>query len=983
MAKRLRGKAIAAFLLEIICVVIFGYFLVEMQTSLSVDNQQENTQEKLDEMQPLIDSADEAAAQNEQSYDEVYQSKAASVAYMANYDETFEAEDARLKELAGRMNVDNILIIDREGKQLARAKKSAANFMYPRYNQLRTVFETGEPSEAFEVIIDGTVRRYYGAKIDGEREAVIEQDPEELHTLQANTSSWKSILSKVSVGLKGFAFAVSNQDYTFLYHPQEELVGLDSLDAGLRAEDLADNRFAWMSINGERFFCGVKSIPADDAFVICAVPEEEMTSSRNVTVAVVLFIFFAVITAVVVYSVLILGEQSNSGGRVRVLGGLWYNRTVGRKLLTFSGVGLLLIVVVSFYMQTLFSLSLRSMSNNRQVQEIGEVLKQNDEEVGLVTAQYNRRYLNKCQVAADILSGNHQLWTKEELARLSKVLGAEFLLIFDKDGREVVSDSSYVNFTVSDNPEDQSYAFGSLLQGLEYYIQEAQPDEISGTYRQYIGALLRDENGDADGFVQMSVVPDKLERALGTTTLPAVLGGVKASAGGFAFAVDKETQNFAYFPDERINGRSAVEYGMTEKQFHDGYCDYLTVNHKQYFASSLETDSSLIYVAVPKERLMATRLPVALASGAASFCCLLLVFLLLAFGGKGSAVLTEAQEETAARGPMVEVMMPDGTTKKSEAAASRWSNSGIRWKEKTPEQKLLSVLEGLLSVLALAICIAVVFKDRFFTGNSIFLHIIEGNWEHSLNVFALTGCILIICVGSVAVLILREILQLLSRAMNAKGATICQLLRNFIKYLFVIAMLYYCFALFGVDTQTLLASAGILSLVIGLGAKELVSDILAGLFIIFEGEFQVGDIVTVGDWRGTVQEIGVRTTKIMDAGENVKIISNSAVSGVINMTKRNSYCYCELGLGITAEITLERIEEILEKELPGLRKKLPAILAGPSYNGVYSLSGSNVNVRLVAECNEADKAKLGRDMTREMKLILDRHGITINSASHS
>ena len=249
--------------------------------------------------------------------------------------------------------------------------------------------------------------------------------------------------------------------------------------------------------------------------------------------------------------------------------------------------------------------------------------------------------------------------------------------------------------------------------------------------------------------------------------------------------------------------------------------------------------------------------------------------------------------------------------------------------------------------------------------------------------FALTGCIMIVCVGSVVVLILREILRLLSRAMNAKGATICHLLRNFIKYLFVIAMLYYCFALFGVDTQTLLASAGILSLVIGLGAKELVSDILAGLFIIFEGEFQVGDIVTVGDWRGTVQEIGVRTTKIMDAGENVKIISNSAVSGVINMTKRNSYCYCELGLGITAEITLERIEEVLEQELPGLKKKLPAILSGPSYNGVYSLSGSNVNVRLVAECNEADKAKLGRDMTREMKLILDKHGIMLNSASHS
>lgn len=986
MKKNLWKKTAAAFLLEIICILLFGLFLVRMQTSLSVSNQQGNTQEKLDEMQEVIDRADAVAEQNEASYDEVYQSKAASVAYMANHDETFTYTDAKLKELAEMMNVNNILIIDREGKQIAKAEKTKADFTYHRYNQLRTVFETGEPSEAFEVIIDNQVRRYYAAKIDEKQEAVIEQDPQELHDLQEDTSSWRSILGKINVGLKGFSFAVSNQDYTFLYHPDEEMIGKDSLDAGLKAEELADNYFAWMNINGESYFCGVKSIPADDAFVICAVPQEEMTSSRNVTVAVVLFIFFAVITTVVCYSLLIRKEQKTETAvsQKKVFGGISYNSVIGRKILTFSGVGLLLIIVVAFYMQTLFSLSFRSMSNNRQVQEVGETLAKNDEDIALVTAQYNRRYLNKCQIAAYILSSNHQLWTKEDLAELSSVLDAEFLLIFDKNGKEVVSDSSYVNFEISKDPEDQSYEFGSLLQGMEYHIQEAQADEVSGTYRQYIGVLLKDEEGNADGFVQMGVVPNKLEEALQTTTLSAVLSGVKASAGGFAFAVDKENQSFAYFPDERVNGKNAPEYGMREKELRDGYCDYITINHQKYFASSLETAGHYIYIAVPQGRLMATRFPVALASGAASLICLVLVFLLLAFDS-GKAVsevkrlpMIKADGE---EGPMVEVMMPDGSTKKTEAASSRWSNSGIRWKEKTSEQKMLSVLGGMMSVFALMICIAVLFKDRFFGEESIFLHIIEGNWERSLNVFALTGCILIICVGCVVMMLIREILQLLSRAMNAKGATICQLLRNFIKYLFVIGMLYYCFALFGVDTETLLASAGILSLVIGLGANKLVSDILAGLFIIFEGEFQVGDIVTIGDWKGTVQEIGVRTTKILDAGENVKIISNSAVSGVINMTKRNSRCYCDLG--IVSDVPLDRIEQILKEELPRLKERIPEIVSGPVYDGVYSLSGNTVNIRLNAECNEADKAKLGRDLNREMKLIFDRYDITLSSASHS
>lgn len=72
MAKKLRQKTMLSFLLLIVCIVVFGLFLTKMQTSLSVNNQRENTQEKLDEMQEIIDSADETANQNNLSYDEVY-----------------------------------------------------------------------------------------------------------------------------------------------------------------------------------------------------------------------------------------------------------------------------------------------------------------------------------------------------------------------------------------------------------------------------------------------------------------------------------------------------------------------------------------------------------------------------------------------------------------------------------------------------------------------------------------------------------------------------------------------------------------------------------------------------------------------------------------------------------------------------------------------------------------------------------------------
>ena len=639
------------------------------------------------------------------------------MAYMANKDTGFAYTDAKMRELADRLGVSNVLIVDKDGKILAKAGDTAADFGYARYNQLRTVFTTGEPSEAFEVKNGDTTRRYYGAGIDGQREAVIEQDPAELHRIQEDTSSWKSILSNVNVGLNGFTFAVSSQDYTFLHYPDEQMAGMDSLNAGLDVEELEDGNYTWLTVGGERFYCGVKKIDADNAYVICAVPEKEITASRNITVGVVLFIFFVVITVIIVYALLIMQEQESRIGEDRsddtAYGGFYYNKAVGKKISALALVGVVLILAVSFFMQTLFSLSLRSMSNKRQAEEVQKTLERNAEDMELLTAQYNERYLNKCQTASYILSRNPQLQTREELAGLSRVLGVEFIILFDREGVETVTDSSYVNFQISSDPKDQSYEFNKLLKGVEHVIQEAQPDELSGEYHQYIGSVLLDQSGTADGFVQISVVPGKLEDALAATKLSAVLAGIKPSGGGFAFAVDKEDLTFSWHPDKRLIGKSAVQHDMEEKQFRDGYCDYITIDDQKYYGASLETGTDYIYVVSPVSSLTGTRLPIALASAGASLICLILVTLVLSFGRRiKAAEEKESGEEN--QGNTVKGIMPDGSVRRTEAAASRWSNLTTKWADKTPGERIGAVLKGMLSLFALAICGAILFKDTFF-----------------------------------------------------------------------------------------------------------------------------------------------------------------------------------------------------------------------------------------------------------------------------
>lgn len=220
----------------------------------------------------------------------------------------------------------------------------------------------------------------------------------------------------------------------------------------------------------------------------------------------------------------------------------------------------------------------------------------------------------------------------------------------------------------------------------------------------------------------------------------------------------------------------------------------------------------------------------------------------------------------------------------------------------------------------------------------------------------------------------RKILQA-TLSKKQRGITILKLLNNFLKYVVAIIGVLVVLGYWGVDTSTLLAGVGVLSLIIGLGAQSLIADIVAGIFIVFEDEFEVGDIIVVDGWRGTVDEIGIRATRIIDAGGNVKIINNSAISSVINQTQELSVA--KVVVPIAYEESIERVEKIVRDNLPLLKKKIPLIIDGPIYKGVSNLGDSGMDLLFIAQCKENDIYDVQRGLNRELKLLFDEYEIDI------
>ena len=303
----------------------------------------------------------------------------------------------------------------------------------------------------------------------------------------------------------------------------------------------------------------------------------------------------------------------------------------------------------------------------------------------------------------------------------------------------------------------------------------------------------------------------------------------------------------------------------------------------------------------------------------------------------------------------------------------------IKWREKAKSEKARIIIYWILfSILLAGSIVAYIFSERVFGETSVFNKVVSANsfvqfWYSHIP--SIVRSVQIIVIGMVLNYLLKLLMKLFI-AHTKKGITITQILASFLKWAIAILVVLVILNVWGVDTTTLVASAGVLTLVIGLGAQSLIADIVAGVFIVFEDEYEVGDIIVLDGWRGTVVEVGIRTTKIQDAGGNIKIINNSEIKSVINQTKENSVAKCYIN--INYEEDMDKVEQIINDNLQETSADLKNTLGGIEYKGISEFSSSGVTLFFIARCKENDIYQIQRDMNKLLKKMLEKNGISLS-----
>ena len=223
--------------------------------------------------------------------------------------------------------------------------------------------------------------------------------------------------------------------------------------------------------------------------------------------------------------------------------------------------------------------------------------------------------------------------------------------------------------------------------------------------------------------------------------------------------------------------------------------------------------------------------------------------------------------------------------------------------------------------------------------------------------------------------IIRFILHIHMTKSN-RAKTLSSLIEGFVKYAAALIILFIILKACGVNTQTLIASVGVLSLIVGLGAQPLIADIIAGIFIFFDDEYDVGEIVSIDGFRGTVTEIGLRSTKVQDASGNIKIINNNDINNIVNMSRELSLAVvdCEFPY----DIPIEYLEKLLKDNFDQWKENIDGIIEGPYYKGVTRYAASNVVIKIIAKCKEEDRFQIQRDLLRAYREMITKEGIDIS-----
>ena len=617
-------------------------------------------------------------------------------------------------------------------------------------------------------------------------------------------------------------------------------------------------------------------------------------------------------------------------------------------------IGAVAIFIVAFILQGVAQLYVELKYGQDTLNTLSKQLDQTEmSEEAVHQSEKEEWYVYHGARMASLLSDNPVLARPERLQRFCDILSIDFIMLFDEKGNETLCNKDYSGFTLNKGVGADASDFQRLLLGVPSVVHNVSRDATTELERQYIGVTLPLFNGK-HGALIMALMPEQVQGTSNPREINKILADMTLDSTE-CFIADESDGEVLYSSDRALIGVKITEWGLSEKSLRDGYMDFGMIGDKKYFVLTDRQEDKICYYVV-KTQKMFDSVPAFSGIAAAMFvggAVILLWLFFMQYREKDYAkwlMVADSPRDVGYRSyddasdleseDVIPEAIGEAKPQKDLTLEERLENrvqdskkkgllhrlqKRFQWDAKQPEDKASIVFHNCL-ILLLIVWANLMFS-KTLSGNgfdSMAEYLLHGDWVKGVNLFA--------CVGlggrrSITKLIdmLSEVaFRLISNLLMGKGKTITKLLRSAVRYMTMLVSIYLMLTYFGFPIGTVVGSIGIVSLALSLGARDLAADILAGLSIVFEKNFQVGDIVQIGDKKGMVKEIGVRSTRLETIDDNIVVIGNHSISSVVNLTGKLSWYSLEIK--VPMDTPLEEVEAVLNRNLPDIGKRCDKIV---------------------------------------------------------
>jgi len=241
--------------------------------------------------------------------------------------------------------------------------------------------------------------------------------------------------------------------------------------------------------------------------------------------------------------------------------------------------------------------------------------------------------------------------------------------------------------------------------------------------------------------------------------------------------------------------------------------------------------------------------------------------------------------------------------------------------------------------------------------------------------------ILIILIAVIIDQILRFIIRVPKRFDSRRSRTYVSILSNLTTVVIYSTALYVIFLQFNINITALLASAGIAGIIIGLGAKSLIEDVIAGIALLTQDSIVTGDVVKIDDLEGSIEHIGFRTLTIRTENNSLYIIPNGQIKKIVNFSRHKNRHFVTIPVKVDQDI--EQVLKIFNEALILLEKDeefSDVLYQGSKVDGIedFRMEGTHMLIRTSLISHPAHRLTIARKFRYLVKTLFEKHKLHFN-----